>query len=218
MRSAELDGNLALRHLLTEAGYRNTTHAVAAHACYLHPATVAQAGKRAVLPVIRSGARRGRIDLTDDGRKVMLDDHRVSTWLFVRSTGVRTAPDVQVRHAWAAAGDPDANTALWNLHAVPGFLLDTLTGPERDAAADALRYRAWELYGRRPLGERKPCRPKGHKRLWFADQQAIDNVVARQAIQQMLLGEEIARTVLFLASDDSRMITKQSITVDGGLR
>ena len=56
------------------------------------------------------------------------------------------------------------------------------------------------------------------KRLWFADQQAIDNVVARQAIQQMLLGEEIARTVLFLASDDSRMITKQSITVDGGLR
>lgn len=169
MRSAELDGNLALRHLLTEAGYRNTTHAVAAHACYLHPATVAQAGKRAVLPVIRSGARRGRIDLTDDGRKVMLDDHRVSTWLFVRSTGVRTAPDVQVRHAWAAAGDPDANTALWNLHAVPGFLLDTLTGPERDAAADALRYRAWELYGRRPLGERKPCRPKGYKRLGFAD-------------------------------------------------
>ena len=40
----------------------------------------------------------------------------------------------------------------------------------------------------------------------------------RQAIQRTLLGEEIARTVLFLASDDSRMITKQSITVDGGLR
>ena len=31
-------------------------------------------------------------------------------------------------------------------------------------------------------------------------------------------GEEIARTVLFLAADDSRMITKQSITVDAGLR
>jgi len=56
------------------------------------------------------------------------------------------------------------------------------------------------------------------KRLWFPDQQSIDNVVARQAIRRTLLGDEIARTVLFLASDDSRMITKQSITVDGGLR
>jgi NAD(P)-dependent dehydrogenase (short-subunit alcohol dehydrogenase family) len=56
------------------------------------------------------------------------------------------------------------------------------------------------------------------KRLWFKDQAAIDSVVARQTIQKTLLADEIARTVLFLASDDSRMITKQSITVDGGLR
>lgn len=56
------------------------------------------------------------------------------------------------------------------------------------------------------------------KRLWFKDQAAIDSVVARQTIQKMLLGDEIARMVLFLASDDSRMITKQSITVDAGLR
>lgn len=56
------------------------------------------------------------------------------------------------------------------------------------------------------------------RRLWFKDQAAIDAVVARQAIRQTLLGDEIARTVLFLASDDSRMITKQSITVDAGLR
>ena len=41
---------------------------------------------------------------------------------------------------------------------------------------------------------------------------------ARQALKHVLLGDEIARMVLFLASDDSRMITKQSITVDGGLR
>ncbi|HEV2516975.1 MAG TPA: SDR family oxidoreductase [Devosia sp.] len=56
------------------------------------------------------------------------------------------------------------------------------------------------------------------KRLWFKDQASIDQVVSRQTIQQVLLGDEIARMVLFLASDDSRMITKQSITVDGGLR
>jgi len=56
------------------------------------------------------------------------------------------------------------------------------------------------------------------KRLWFKNQESIDAVVSRQSIRSVLLGEEIARTVLFLASDDSRMITKQSITVDAGLR
>ena len=56
------------------------------------------------------------------------------------------------------------------------------------------------------------------KRLWFADQAAIDFVVSRQTIKRELYGDEIARTVLFLASDDSRMITKQAITVDAGLR
>ncbi len=56
------------------------------------------------------------------------------------------------------------------------------------------------------------------KRLWYPSQDAIDNVVARQVIKRELHGDEIARTVLFLAADDSRMITKQSITVDAGLR
>lgn len=56
------------------------------------------------------------------------------------------------------------------------------------------------------------------KRLWFPDPRQIDAVVERQSLHHVLLGEEIARTVLFLASDDSRMITKQSITVDAGLR
>lgn len=56
------------------------------------------------------------------------------------------------------------------------------------------------------------------KRLWFKDQASIDQVVSHQTIRQVLLGDEIARMVLFLASDDSRMITKQSITVDAGLR
>lgn len=56
------------------------------------------------------------------------------------------------------------------------------------------------------------------KRLWFTAPGSIDAVVQRQMIKQVLLGDEIARTVLFLASDDSRMITKQAITVDAGLR
>ena len=56
------------------------------------------------------------------------------------------------------------------------------------------------------------------RRLWYKTEASVDQVVQRQLIRRVLLGEEIARTVLFLAADDSRMITKQSITVDAGLR
>jgi NAD(P)-dependent dehydrogenase (short-subunit alcohol dehydrogenase family) len=42
-------------------------------------------------------------------------------------------------------------------------------------------------------------------------------VVQRQVLQRVLLGDEIARTVLFLCADDSQMITKQTFTVDAGL-
>jgi NAD(P)-dependent dehydrogenase (short-subunit alcohol dehydrogenase family) len=56
------------------------------------------------------------------------------------------------------------------------------------------------------------------RRLWFKDKESIVALVSRQAIPRVLLGEEIARTALFLAADDSAMITKQSITVDAGLR
>ncbi len=56
------------------------------------------------------------------------------------------------------------------------------------------------------------------KRLWFSAPGSVEAVVERQMIKQVLLGEHIARTVLFLASDDAQMITKQAITVDAGLR
>jgi D-xylose 1-dehydrogenase len=56
------------------------------------------------------------------------------------------------------------------------------------------------------------------KRLWFTAPGSVEAVVARQILKRVLLGEEIARTVLFLAADDSRMITRQAITVDAGLR
>ena len=54
-------------------------------------------------------------------------------------------------------------------------------------------------------------------RLWYPDPRQVEAIVERQPLKRVLLGDEIARTVLFLASDDSRMITKQAITVDAGL-
>jgi NAD(P)-dependent dehydrogenase (short-subunit alcohol dehydrogenase family) len=54
-------------------------------------------------------------------------------------------------------------------------------------------------------------------RLWITEADAAA-IVARQCLHHRLLAEDIARTALFLAADDSRMITKQCLTVDGGLR
>jgi NAD(P)-dependent dehydrogenase (short-subunit alcohol dehydrogenase family) len=55
-------------------------------------------------------------------------------------------------------------------------------------------------------------------RIWFKAPGAAEEIMNRQIIRRRLIGEEIARTALFLAADDSRMITKQSIAVDAGLR
>jgi NAD(P)-dependent dehydrogenase (short-subunit alcohol dehydrogenase family) len=54
-------------------------------------------------------------------------------------------------------------------------------------------------------------------RLWHTEQTTAD-LVARQAIKERISEAHIAPAVLFLASDDSRLITKQCLTIDGGLR
>lgn len=54
--------------------------------------------------------------------------------------------------------------------------------------------------------------------LWFKTQAQVDAIVERQALKRVLLGDEIARMALFLASDDAGMITKQTFRVDAGLR
>ncbi len=56
------------------------------------------------------------------------------------------------------------------------------------------------------------------RELWYKTPESVEAIVKRQSIKATLLGEEVARAALFLAADDSRMITKQSLTVDAGLR
>jgi NAD(P)-dependent dehydrogenase (short-subunit alcohol dehydrogenase family) len=41
---------------------------------------------------------------------------------------------------------------------------------------------------------------------------------SRQCLDRSLGAEDVARLALFLAADDSAMITKQCFLVDGGLR
>jgi NAD(P)-dependent dehydrogenase (short-subunit alcohol dehydrogenase family) len=56
------------------------------------------------------------------------------------------------------------------------------------------------------------------RQLWYKTSESVEAVAQRQMIKTTLLGEEIARAALFLAADDSRMITKQTLTVDAGIR
>jgi D-xylose 1-dehydrogenase len=55
------------------------------------------------------------------------------------------------------------------------------------------------------------------RRLWFPDEQKIVEGRARQAIPDAVTPEDIASVALFLASDESRRITRQCFQVDGGL-
>jgi NAD(P)-dependent dehydrogenase (short-subunit alcohol dehydrogenase family) len=53
------------------------------------------------------------------------------------------------------------------------------------------------------------------KRLWLTEEYTAE-ILSRQALKRMILPEEVARLVLFLASEDSSAITNQSYVVDGG--
>jgi NAD(P)-dependent dehydrogenase (short-subunit alcohol dehydrogenase family) len=54
--------------------------------------------------------------------------------------------------------------------------------------------------------------------LWYQDESKIAQGRTRQCIPDAIEPEEIARLGLFLASDDSRLITKQCFMVNGGSR
>jgi D-xylose 1-dehydrogenase len=53
------------------------------------------------------------------------------------------------------------------------------------------------------------------KRLWLTEAYKSE-VLANQALKRMILPEEVARLILFLAADDSSAITNQSYVIDAG--
>jgi NAD(P)-dependent dehydrogenase (short-subunit alcohol dehydrogenase family) len=66
-------------------------------------------------------------------------------------------------------------------------------------------------------GERmnKLCREKARKRGWTAEQ-VYREYEDEMALRRVTVAQDIANAVLYLVSDDSRNMTGQSVTVDGG--
>ena len=61
----------------------------------------------------------------------------------------------------------------------------------------------------------KLCREKARKRGWTPEQ-VYQEYVDEMALRRVTTARDIANAVCFLASDDSRNMTGQSLTVDGG--
>jgi NAD(P)-dependent dehydrogenase (short-subunit alcohol dehydrogenase family) len=54
------------------------------------------------------------------------------------------------------------------------------------------------------------------RRLWFQDERQIEAGRVLQCLPDLIAPEDIANLALFLAADDSRMITRQCISINGG--
>ena len=61
----------------------------------------------------------------------------------------------------------------------------------------------------------KLCREKAKARGWTAEQ-VYQEYVDEMALRRVTVSQDIANAVVFLASDDSKNMTGQSVTVDGG--
>ena len=55
------------------------------------------------------------------------------------------------------------------------------------------------------------------RKLWISEAD-MEAIIARQSISRVLNAGDVAKLALFLAADDSAMITKQCIVIDAGLR
>ena len=59
------------------------------------------------------------------------------------------------------------------------------------------------------------CREKARKRGW-APEQVYAEYESEMALRRVTTAQDIANAVLFLSSDDSKNMTGQTVTVDGG--
>ncbi len=165
--------------MIHQAGYESVLAAVAQHAVFLHPDTVAQTGSQALFPVTRKLAMRGKMGDLLDGRKAMFDDNTSPTNAYLWAARVERSAirDVQFNHVWPASDDRDAYTALWNICMTPAFLAKTTDGSNHPEVTAALRYRAYQLYGPLPHNQVAPSKPECFDRLkWAPFPPAVKNL------------------------------------------
>lgn len=168
-RTPVMDGVASLHDTLERAGYGSILEAVCRHTRFLHPRTVEQTGGQPLFPVIRNPNRRGEIVSLEDGRQVMFDDNTTPTLAFLWAAARSKGRDVQCNHLWGDPRNPDTYTALWNLCVTPAFLAKTTDGSNHPTVLAALRYRAADLYGHWPEGEKRPRAPEEYPRLAWLD-------------------------------------------------
>jgi NAD(P)-dependent dehydrogenase (short-subunit alcohol dehydrogenase family) len=56
------------------------------------------------------------------------------------------------------------------------------------------------------------------RRLWFQDESQIEATRAQQCLPDLITPEDVTNLALFLAADDSRLITRQCISINGGIQ
>jgi hypothetical protein len=194
-RQPVLDGVASLRDFARKAGYPTIVTAVAEHAIFLPPSTVAQAGHGALFRIVRDYVGRGTFGDLPDGRRVLLDDNTSPTLSFLWSAGLGKGPDIQFSHLWTASRDPDAYTALWNLCVTPAFLAKATDGSNHPDVLAALRYRAFDLYGRVPSGFPDPPKPDGYGHLrWAPFAPAVSDL--ERELRQRLAGSPKSRPTI----------------------
>lgn len=191
------DGVALLARMIRRAGYESVLAAVAHHAVFLHPDTVAQTGGEALFPVARNMVMRGKFGELPDGRQAMFDDNTSPTnaYLWAARLARSEIRDVQFNHVWPASNDRDAYTALWNVCMTPAFLSKTTDGSNHPEVIAALRYRAYLLYGALPHDQVVPEKPEGFDELrWAPFPGAVTNLEA--TLRNRLRSSPKSRTVI----------------------
>ena len=187
MAEFALDGLKELEAVIETTEYGSVLAAVAAHARFVHPDTVAETGGSAVFPIVRwqPKAEPGLFQKSGDinGRRVVFDDNTSPRDVFLWAAGLPAYfssryRDYAFNHIWDGdkADDEDvvysrdagAYTALWNVCATPAFLAKTTDSHPKVRAA--LRFHAYKLYaGARPAEAPVPEQPDGYDELPWRD-------------------------------------------------
>lgn len=169
--SAGPNGVVQLADVLRAAGYASTMHAVAAHTVMLHPGVVEQSGGQAIFRTVRRDPRKGEQVGTFGvvaGAQVMFDDNLSPIAAFIWATNSGRGTDTQYNHIWPASRDASAYTALWNICCTPAFVAKTTDGRHHPEVIQALRRRAFEMYGYKPADSPDPTAPDRYDELQWA--------------------------------------------------